>query len=180
MQATLKSSDGEWEFVLALLHPETYATEPGLQSSLHVSGQHWDGDHYFPFEVSVQGLWLRAPQLILLHDRLTAWLGLPLADLDPVKLDGEQILTGLPGQVLSLRFGKHREIPSPLKRLSLSTSPQGLSVVSSILRPTSRAWQAFGQGLAISRRRPSNGAWHLTIGRTRRIAAGECGSGRRR
>jgi len=115
MQATLTSSDGEWEFVLALLHPETYATEPGLQSSLHVRGQQWDGDHYFPLEVSVQGLWLRAPQLLRLRDRLTGWLDLPIANLDPAKLDGEHILSGLPGQMLSLRFGNRPEIPSSLK-----------------------------------------------------------------
>jgi hypothetical protein len=117
MQTRLTSSDGEWELALTLLHSETYASEPGLQSSLYARGQHWDGDHYFPLEVSIQGLCLRAPQLLRLRDRLTDWLGLPLADLDPAKLDGVHILSGLPGQLLSVRFGKRDrdEIPSSLK-----------------------------------------------------------------
>jgi hypothetical protein len=115
MQTRLASSDGEWELALTLLHAETYATEPGFQTSFHARGQHWDGDHYFPLEVSIQGLWRRPPQLRRLRDRLTDWLGLPLADLDPVKLDGVHILSGLPGQLLSVRFGKRDEIPSSLK-----------------------------------------------------------------
>ena len=116
MQATLKSNEGQDEFVIDFLDPESYGTDPGFQSSVHLQGQHWDGDHTHSLDVSVDGLWLRTEDLLRLRDRLAGWLGLPLAELEPAKLDGEVRLSRLPGQVLLLRFGHRQEIPSRLNQ----------------------------------------------------------------
>lgn len=115
MQAALKSNEGKDEVVIDFLYPESYGTDPGVQSSVHIRGQYWDGDHTHSLGVSLEGLWLRTEDLQRLHDGLAGWLALPLAELEPAKLDGEVKLSRLPGQVLTLRFGHRQEIPSRLK-----------------------------------------------------------------
>jgi hypothetical protein len=89
MQAALKSNEGKEEFVIEFLYPENYGTDPGVRSSVHIRVQHWDGDHTHSLGASVEGLWLRTEDLQRLHDGLAGWLALPLAELEPAKLDGE-------------------------------------------------------------------------------------------
>ena len=112
MKAVLKSSAGDSEVVIDLLHAQDYATETGFESSVRIRGEHWDGDHTRSVEVLIEGLWLRTEDLEHLCSRLTGWVELPLADLDPARLDGEFNLCHVPGQVLSFRFGHRPEVPS--------------------------------------------------------------------
>ena len=114
MSATLPSNSGEERFVIKLGAPNEYAHEPGFESSILLSGRHWDGDHTFPFSTFIEGLWLRSADLAKLRDHIAQWAALPLERLVADELNGDFKLARLPGQHVSLRFGQGSDTISDL------------------------------------------------------------------
>ena len=104
MQATLRSNSGEAEFTLELETVAEYAHEVGFESTISLRGQHWDGDHTFPFSSKIDGLWLRGGDLNALSEHITKWINLPIGQLAPDGLTGDFQMARLPEQSLSLRF----------------------------------------------------------------------------
>ena len=109
MSATLRSNDGEGELTIDFGSPEKYAADAGVTASVRIRGRHWDGDHTHDLSASIEGLWLRARDLVELRDAVAAWLARPLNELTTSNLDGQFVLTRLPGQNLVLRFGPRPE-----------------------------------------------------------------------
>ena len=109
MPVTLLSNDGDAQFVIEMGSPSEYACEMGFESSISVRGEHWDGDHTFPFSTSIQGLWLQAEKLNKLREHVSLWTALYLDRLIVDDLDGEFELACLPGQRVCVRFGSRRE-----------------------------------------------------------------------
>ena len=105
MLATLRSNSGEARFVIEPGAPAEYAHDPGFESSVHIRGHHWDGDHTFPFSTSIEGLWLRAADLTTLRDHISRWLRQPLDHLVAEDLTSDFQLARLPGQSVHFRFG---------------------------------------------------------------------------
>src|ERR1043166_3430058 len=105
MAATLPSNNGGARFVIELGAPAEYAHDPGFESSVALHGHHWDGDHTFPFSTSVEGLWLRAADMIALRDHIARWIRQPLDRLIADDLSAEFQLARLPGQSIRVRFG---------------------------------------------------------------------------
>jgi hypothetical protein len=108
--AILRSNDGESELALQFEARVAYATEPGLEASVRLRGQHWDGDHTHDLVVEIDTLWLRAQELSRLRETLADWLKRPMHRLDPDDLDGEFQLACLPGQCVTLRFGARPDV----------------------------------------------------------------------
>ena len=81
LPATLSSNNGEAQFVIQLGTSAAYALDPGFESSITLRGRHWDGDHTFPFSTSLDGLWLRAADLVSLRDHIKRWIRQPLDNL---------------------------------------------------------------------------------------------------
>lgn len=115
MPVTLSSNDGEFSLMLEMAAQLGYAHDSGFQSSVQLRGQHWDGDHTFPFTTSVEGLWLRASDLKALRDHIKRWLQAPLSGLLAADLDGEFRLARLPGQRLDIQFGGQADLVSESK-----------------------------------------------------------------
>jgi hypothetical protein len=114
MAATLSSNNGEAQFVIELSAPVEYAHDAGYESSIHLRGRHWDGDHTFPFSSSISGLWLRAADLAALREHVFQWLRQPLACLIVEDLSADFQLARLPGQSLQVRFGPRPDTISGL------------------------------------------------------------------
>ncbi len=112
--ATLPSNNGEAQFVIELSAPAEYAHDAGFESSIHLRGLHWDGDHTFPFSTSIAGLWLRAADLTALREHVTRWLRQPVECLMAEDLSGDFQLGRLPGQSVHLRFGPRPDTISHL------------------------------------------------------------------
>ncbi len=104
MAATLPSNSGREQFVITLGDPAEYAHDPGFESVIHIRGQHWDGEHTFPFSTSIEGLWLRAVDMVALRDHISRWICQPMEQLMADQLNGEFQLARLPGQSIRLRF----------------------------------------------------------------------------
>lgn len=102
MAANLPSNDGATRFTIELSAPVEYATDAGYESSVHLHGRHSGGDDMVPFSVFIDGLWLRAMDLIALREHISHWLQLPF---DSQDLNGEFQLARLPGQGIHIRFG---------------------------------------------------------------------------
>src|SRR5262245_46779106 len=98
MSATLQSNSGEAQFVVELSAPAEYANDSGFESSIHLRGRHWDGDHTFPFSASIDGLWLREADLRSLREHISRWLRQPLDRLIAQDLSADFQLARLPGQ----------------------------------------------------------------------------------
>jgi hypothetical protein len=105
MPATLPSNNGEAQFVVELSAPAEYAHDSGFDSSITLRGRHWDGDHTFPFSTSIEGLWLRAADIVALRDHIVRWIRQPLDRLIAEDLSAEFQLARLPGQSIRVRFG---------------------------------------------------------------------------
>ncbi len=114
MAATLPSNNGEAQFVIDLRAPAEYAHEPGFESSVHLRGRHWDGDHTFPFSTSIEGLWLRTADLTALREHVIRWLRQPLESLIAEDLNADFRLARLPGQSVRIRFGPRPDTLSDL------------------------------------------------------------------
>jgi hypothetical protein len=114
MAATLPSNNGEAQFVIELGAPAEYAHYAGFESSIHIRGRHWDGDHTFPFSNSIDGLWLRAADLNALLDHVSKWLRQPLDSMVAEDLSADVRLAWLPGQNVHLRFGPRPDTTSSL------------------------------------------------------------------
>lgn len=110
MPAQLRSNDGNSVLLLGLEEPSSYATDAGFESSIRIVGQHWDGDHTHPIELSIQSLWLRREDLVELHRAISGWLARPLRELTQAFLGGEFQLARLPGQTAIIRFGARPEV----------------------------------------------------------------------
>ena len=110
----LPSNDGEAQFLIELGAPGKYAHDAGFESSIHLRGRHWDGDHTFPFSTSISGLWLRVTDLTALRDRITGWLRQPLECLVARNLIADFQLARLPGQSVSIRLGPRPDAMSDL------------------------------------------------------------------
>ena len=104
MSATLPSNNGEARFVIELRVPAEYAHDAGFESSIHLHGEHWDGDHAFPFTTSIEGLWLRAADIKALQEYIIEWLRLPLESQTVKDLNAGFLLARLPEQNLQIRF----------------------------------------------------------------------------
>jgi hypothetical protein len=100
--------------VVELVAPAQYAHDLGFESSIHLRGQHWDGDHTFPFSTSIKGLWLRAVNLEALRDHIVRWTGQPMEQLRPEGLSADFELARLPGQSVRVRFGPRPDTISDL------------------------------------------------------------------
>ena len=105
MAATLPSNSGEEQFLIEFGMPEEYAHDRGFEASITLRGQHWDGDHHFPFSTRIDGLWLRATDLIDFRDHIIRWVQQPLDRLKADGLSAEFQLARLPGQSVCVRFG---------------------------------------------------------------------------
>jgi hypothetical protein len=106
MTATLASNGGDAELMIELSSPAQYAGDAGFDSSLHLRGRHWDGDHTFPFCTSIEGLWLRKADLTGLREHISSWLSKLLDGLITDDLNADFELARLPGQSLHIRFGQ--------------------------------------------------------------------------
>jgi hypothetical protein len=105
MAANLPSNNGSAQFVIELGAPAEYAHDAGFESSVTLRGRHWDGDHTFPFSTFVEGLWLRAADVVALRDHIARWLRQPLDRVVAEDLSAEFQLARLPGQHICVRFG---------------------------------------------------------------------------
>src|SRR5947209_426941 len=105
MPVTLPSNSGEAKFVVELRAPAEYAHDAGFESSITLHGRHWDGDHTFPFFSSIEGLWLRAADIVALRDHIARWIRQPLECLIADDLSSEFQLALLPGQSIRIRLG---------------------------------------------------------------------------
>ena len=105
MAATLPSNSGREQLVIELGAPAEYAHDPGFESSITLRGEHWDGDHTFPFSTSIEGLWLRTTDIVALRDHIARWLRQPLERLIADELSAEFQLARLPGQSICIRLG---------------------------------------------------------------------------
>lgn len=114
MPATLPSNSGRAQLVIEIGPPALYACDAGFESSLHLGGEHWDGDHSFPFSTTIEGLWLRAADLATLRDHIARWIRQPLDRLDAEDLNSAFELARLPGQSINIRFGPRSDIVSAL------------------------------------------------------------------
>ena len=114
MAATLPSNNGEEYFAIDFRAPAEYAHDPGFESSIHLRGRHWDGDHTFPFSTSVEGLWLRTADLTALREHVTRWLRQPLECLIAKDLNADFRLARLPGQSVRVCFGSRPDTVSEL------------------------------------------------------------------
>jgi len=114
MPAILSSNNGEAQFVIELRASAEYARDMGYQSSIYLRGQHWDGDHTFPFSTSITGLWLRASDLTAFREHISRWLSQPLDDLIAENLRADFQLAQLPNQSVRVRFGPQSERTSDL------------------------------------------------------------------
>ena len=110
MPAQLRSNDGASVLVLGLEERANYATEAGFESSIHIAGRHWDGDHTHQIDVSMPGIWLRKGDLLELRETLATWAVRPLHELTPAFLSGEFQLARLPGQSVLIRFGPRPDV----------------------------------------------------------------------
>jgi hypothetical protein len=108
------TNNGEAQFVIELGAPAEYAHDAGFESSIHLRGRHWDGDHTFPFSTSIDGLWLRAAHLTALREHVTRWLRQPLEGLVAGDLSADFQLARLPGQSVHVRFGPRPDTISNL------------------------------------------------------------------
>lgn len=70
MLATLRSNDGASELALQFEARTTYATEARVEASVRLRGEHSDGDHTHPLDVSIETLCLRMRELRRLHETL--------------------------------------------------------------------------------------------------------------
>lgn len=121
--STLSSNRGGELFSIEFRAPGEYAHEPGFDSSIAVRGEHWDGEHCFPFSFVVEGVWLRAGDIVGLRDHIDGWLRRPLDQLVPKDLDAEFQLARVPGQSLRIRFGARADTISdrhPVVSISFS------------------------------------------------------------
>lgn len=105
MPATLSSNDGEARLTVACGAPSEYGIDLGFESSIHLTGRHWDGDHTFPFSILIEGLWLRLSSMEKLRAHIVRWTGFSLERLVSDELDGAFELASLPRQRLAIRFG---------------------------------------------------------------------------
>jgi hypothetical protein len=103
--ATLPSNDGAAQFVIELRAPAEYAHDPGFEGRIILRGQHWDGDHTFPFSTSIEGFWLRSADIVALRDHIARWSRQPIDRLRAGDLSSEFQLARLPGQSVCVRFG---------------------------------------------------------------------------
>ena len=106
MPARLISNDGEAHFAVEFRSCTQYAHDSGYESSVTLRGEHWDGDHTFPFSSSIEGLWLRAADIVALRNHIARWIRLPLERLIVADLSAVYELARLPGQSLRVRFGR--------------------------------------------------------------------------
>lgn len=109
MAATLPSNSGGAQFVIELGAPAEYAHDRGFESSITLRGQHWDGDHTFPFSTSIEGLWLRAADIFALRDHIARWIRQPLELLVAADLSAEFQLARLSGQSIRIRLGPRED-----------------------------------------------------------------------
>ena len=109
MPATLLSNNGEAQFVVEFIAPAEYAHDSGFESSITLRGRHWDGDHTFPFSTSIEGLWLRAADIVGLQDHIARWLRQPLERLIAGDLSAEFQLARLPDQSVRVRLGPRED-----------------------------------------------------------------------
>jgi hypothetical protein len=107
--ATLSSNNGRSRFSIELGAPQEYAHDPGFESSITIRGQHWDGDHTFPFATSIDGVWLRTGEIVALRNHIARWLRQPLDRLIADDLNAEFELARLPGQSVLVRFGARND-----------------------------------------------------------------------
>ena len=123
MPATLPSNNGEAQFVIEFGAAAKYACDSGFESSMTIRGQHWDGDHTFPFSTSIEGFWLRTADIVALRDHIARWIHQPLERLIADDLSGEFQLARLPGQSIHVRFGPRNDTISdrhPIFSISFS------------------------------------------------------------
>lgn len=105
MLATLSSNSGTAHFAIQVSAPAEYAHDPGFESSITLRGQHWDGDHTFELGTSIDGMWLRAADVVALRDHIASWLRQPLDRLIADDLSAQFQLARLPGQSVRVRLG---------------------------------------------------------------------------
>jgi hypothetical protein len=105
MDATLASNGGHDSLVLSIDSRFDWQGEPGVEASLAITSQNWDGDHEHPVRVLVAGLCLGISAVRALHDVLAVWVSLPLHELATTKLAGTHALALAPGQRLDFVFG---------------------------------------------------------------------------
>ena len=115
MAATLPSNSGEARLVIEFGARSEYGDERGFDSCVRLHGSHWNGDHTFPFSVSLEGLWLCAGELTSLRDHISQWLSQPLDHLVAEDLSAEFQLARMPGQSVHLRFGPRTDTISDRK-----------------------------------------------------------------
>jgi hypothetical protein len=125
MAASLSSNNGEAQIVVELRAPAACADDSGYESTLHLCGRHWDGEHSFPFTTSIEGLWLRATDLQALHEHISRWLRRPLDCLIADDLNGAFQLATLPGQCIHVRFGPRPDTISNLNPVVTLTFSAG-------------------------------------------------------
>lgn len=104
MTAALVSNGGDAQFIFEFSSPADFDGEAGIESSLHLRGEHRDDDHPFPFSTSIEGLWLRTADLNALQEHISGWLCRPLDGLIAEDLNADFELAPLPGQSVRLRF----------------------------------------------------------------------------
>ncbi|HET7539505.1 MAG TPA: hypothetical protein VFK05_06530 [Polyangiaceae bacterium] len=95
---------------MGLEESSSYATDAGFESSVVIAGQHWDGEHTHPVELSIQGIWVREADLLELRETIRSWLARPLDELTPKFLVGDFQLARLPGQKALIRFGARSDV----------------------------------------------------------------------
>lgn len=121
MEVKLRSNDGDTEVVMDLGTAEEYGSDLGVVSSFRAHGHHWDGDHNHDFFASVEGLWLRAGDLLAVRNLVAEWVRRPLSQLAAFELIGDFELARLPDQSLRLRFGSHEDhVPGGKVRVAVS------------------------------------------------------------
>lgn len=103
--AVLASNRGGASIVLTLHSPADFDGTLGVEASVRIQGEHWDGDHTFPLRVSVENLWLGSAHITVMLTHIQNWIDLPIEQLATTELVGEFALAAHSGQELTLNFG---------------------------------------------------------------------------
>jgi len=126
MAPTLPSNSGEEQFLIEFGMPAEYAHDRGFEASITLRGQHWDGDHHYPFSTRIDGLCLRATDLIDFRDHIIRWVRQSIDRLKADDLSAEFQLARLPGQSVCVRFGGRPDTISECPVCSVTLSAGAL------------------------------------------------------
>jgi hypothetical protein len=105
----LASNAGTASLTIEPVRAKREAHVDGFDATLVLASSRWRDADQYPSSVRVENIWLASKELRALLDHTARWLALPLAELEPRRLDGAFDLAGLPGDQLLITFGERED-----------------------------------------------------------------------